>query len=458
MIPGGLPGWVNGPGFEGKVPMQSRNVIIIGAGIGGLAAGHWLAKKGYEVEILEASARPGGRMVTLEYRGDRVDVGAQFYHSNFRCALEFLDALNLNGTRRNVAGKIHYTLGDGSTYLYNSRLPYMKLLGLRGNLQLYRFVLRHIFLGPRFPDFEITRDFPAYDNQTILDLFSSPADRRMKDYLVKVITMGEALALPEWVSLAHYIRLFRMTLFQSFFGLTRGISMLAEEMAGQLPVQYESPVEKLIVENGRVAGVQMAEDGSVRRAGHVIVAVTPPAAARMMPEEFTEERSFLDSVVYSPLPMPVFFLDRPLRRDVSFYFNDPGLDRTFVFAIDAHAKVPEMCPSGKSALTGWAVYPTTLSLMDLDDEKILKKALEDMELMIPGLSGWIEHATVHRHSFVNAIYPPGAYRSVMDFQERAKDLKGVSFVSSVLRGMSMEAAMRSGADAVRRVCGEGGMV
>jgi len=247
-----------------------------------------------------------------------------------------------------------------------------------------------------------------------------------------------------------------MTLFESFFGLTRGVSMLAEEMAGQLPVQYEAPVEKLVAENGRVAGVEMAGDGSVRKSGHVIVAVTPPAAARMMPEEFAEERSFFDSVVYSPLPMPVFFLDRPLRRDVSFYFNDPGLDRTFVFAIDAHAKVPEMCPSGKSALTGWAVYPKTLALMDEDDDAILKMAREDMELMIPGLSGWIEHATVHRHTFVNAIYPPGSYRSVLDFQDKAKDLRGVSFVSSVLRGMSMEAAMRSGADAVRRVCGWGG--
>ena len=117
--------------------MRSNRVIIVGAGIGGLAAGYGLQKRGYEVEILEASDRPGGRMVTLEYRGDRVDVGAQFYHSNFRCASAFLDALGLNKAKRSVAGKVHYTLEDGSTYLYNSRLPYMKLLGLRGNLQLY---------------------------------------------------------------------------------------------------------------------------------------------------------------------------------------------------------------------------------------------------------------------------------------------------------------------------------
>ena len=115
-----------------------------------------------------------------------------------------------------------------------------------------------------------------------------------------------------------------------------------------------------------------------------------------------------------------------------------------------------MCPSGKSTVTGWAVYPKTLGLMEETDEQVLKRAKEDIELMIPGFSGWIEDAMVHRHSFVNAIYPPGAYGKVLDFQDQAKKLRGVSFVSSVLCGMSMEAAMRSGADAVRRVCGWGG--
>lgn len=254
----------------------------------------------------------------------------------------------------------------------------------------------------------------------------------------------------------HYIRLFRMTLFCDYFGLARGVSSLAEDLAGQLPVQYETPVRQLVLEKGRVVGVQIEGDGGVRKAGHVIVAVTPPAAARLMPEELEEQRSFFDSMEYTPLPMPVFFLDRPLRRDVWCYFNDPSLRRTFMFAIDAHAKVPAMCPSGKAALTGWAVYPTTLSLMDETDETVLAKAREDIELMIPGFSHWIEDATVFRHAFVNALYPPGSYRRVLDFQDEARHLQGVSFVSSALNGIGMEAAMRSAAAAVRRVCAWGG--
>jgi protoporphyrinogen oxidase len=238
--------------------------------------------------------------------------------------------------------------------------------------------------------------------------------------------------------------------------LTRGVSSLAEELARRLPVQYEDPVEKLVLEKGQVVGVQMAKDGSVKKAGHVIVAATPAAAASLMPDELDEQRRFLDSVLYTPMPMAVFFLDRPLRKDVLFYFNDPGLRRAFAFAIDEHAKIPEMFPGGKSIVTGWAVYPASLGLMKERDDEILKKATEDMELMIPGFSGWIEDALVVRHPFVNALYTPGAHRSILRFLDQAQHLRGVSFVSCVLSGMGMEGAIRSAEAAVQRICGWGG--
>ncbi len=61
--------------------MENKKVIIVGAGVGGLSAGYWLSQRGYEVEILEALDRPGGRLATIERKGDKVDVGAQFFHS-----------------------------------------------------------------------------------------------------------------------------------------------------------------------------------------------------------------------------------------------------------------------------------------------------------------------------------------------------------------------------------------
>ena len=52
----------------GKPP----KVLILGAGISGLTAAYELTRKGYEVQILEASFRAGGRNMTLR-AGDRID-------------------------------------------------------------------------------------------------------------------------------------------------------------------------------------------------------------------------------------------------------------------------------------------------------------------------------------------------------------------------------------------------
>ena len=72
--------------------MENRKVIVVGAGIGGLAAGYWLSQRGYEVEILELLERPGGRMATIERKGDRVDVGVQFLYSNYHRTFELIES------------------------------------------------------------------------------------------------------------------------------------------------------------------------------------------------------------------------------------------------------------------------------------------------------------------------------------------------------------------------------
>jgi protoporphyrinogen oxidase len=436
--------------------MENRKVIIVGAGIGGLASGFWLKQRGYEVEIIEASDRPGGRMASLERNGDKVDVGMQFYHSDYRLAFQLMDAVGLADDKRKIKGKLEFSLKDGSTFLWDHNSPYIKLLGLRGNLKLYWFVLRYLLLGRRFPMYRIAEDIPEYDNREVLDLFSSPSDKPLRDYLVTPVSFGENMGLPEWMSLYHFLHQFRLTTFTGFVGLARGVSSLPEELAKLLSVEYEAPARRLVVEKDRVVGVQMEKDGSIRRAGHVIVAVEPSAAARLMPDELAEQRQFFESIVYSPMPMPVFFLDKPLRQDVWCYFSDPTVKQDFMMAIDEHAKVPDMSPSGKAVVTAWSGHPMTLDLIDLPDDELISRAQKDVESMLPGFSQHIGEATVFRHQYGVTRYPPGSYRRVIDFRKKAEDLQGVSFVSSLFGGTMMEGALINAAEAVSRVCGWGG--
>src|SRR5437762_11935991 len=56
---------------------EIERILVLGAGIAGLAAARALSQLGYEVTILEARDRIGGRCWTV----DDVDLGAQWIHS-----------------------------------------------------------------------------------------------------------------------------------------------------------------------------------------------------------------------------------------------------------------------------------------------------------------------------------------------------------------------------------------
>ena len=56
--------------------LQDLNIVVIGAGVGGLAAGALLARKGAIVTVLEAQDYPGGCAATFSRNGYRFDAGA----------------------------------------------------------------------------------------------------------------------------------------------------------------------------------------------------------------------------------------------------------------------------------------------------------------------------------------------------------------------------------------------
>ena len=59
--------------------LKPQNVLIIGAGIGGLAAAALLAKEGHSVEVIERNAEPGGRARVWETEGFVFDMGPSWY-------------------------------------------------------------------------------------------------------------------------------------------------------------------------------------------------------------------------------------------------------------------------------------------------------------------------------------------------------------------------------------------
>ena len=56
--------------------IDGKQFVVIGAGVGGLTAAALLAKRGFDVTVLEAHVEPGGCAATFFHKGYRFDVGA----------------------------------------------------------------------------------------------------------------------------------------------------------------------------------------------------------------------------------------------------------------------------------------------------------------------------------------------------------------------------------------------
>ena len=63
--------------------MENKSVIIVGAGLGGLATALRLSYQGYAVTIVEKQHNAGGRLNTFEKDGFTFDVGPSFFSMSY---------------------------------------------------------------------------------------------------------------------------------------------------------------------------------------------------------------------------------------------------------------------------------------------------------------------------------------------------------------------------------------
>ena len=97
--------------------MPHGDVVVVGAGLAGLACARELVRAGLGVQVLEASDRPGGRIRTEQVDGFRIDRGFQVLLTAYPEARRVLDLESLQlrrfapGAQVFRGGKLH-TLAD----------------------------------------------------------------------------------------------------------------------------------------------------------------------------------------------------------------------------------------------------------------------------------------------------------------------------------------------------------
>lgn len=111
-----------GPGANGPAPNETPaehdpdvyDVIVLGAGMAGLAVGHALLEDDLDVVLLEARDRLGGRAHTdRQFAGFPVEFGAEFIHGERAVTWRWVDRLGLATAHWNKQDDSWFRLADG---------------------------------------------------------------------------------------------------------------------------------------------------------------------------------------------------------------------------------------------------------------------------------------------------------------------------------------------------------
>jgi len=76
--------------------MNSKRVIVIGAGPSGLATAWGLSDRGFEVDVYDAASIPGGLAGSEVVEGMTVDYGPHIYHTHDKSIEKLWKEINID--------------------------------------------------------------------------------------------------------------------------------------------------------------------------------------------------------------------------------------------------------------------------------------------------------------------------------------------------------------------------
>lgn len=258
-------------------------VVIIGAGLGGLATALRLRQQGFQVTVLEKNSRPGGRSNLIEEDGFRVDTGPTILvmKSVFDELYETLGQdidLRLNFVRLDPNYRVYYH--DGSTLDLHSDLS--ELANEIEEFQSGGTERFNRFMDEGEKKYRLGMDFVTRNYQHITDLANPQAGLRLlhtrsyqnlyqqvasffnhDDRLTKAFSFHSMfLGLSPFDALAMYSLITYADLALGMWYPMGGIYALVEDLLGLahemgVSMRTNSPVQEICIAEGRVSGVML---------------------------------------------------------------------------------------------------------------------------------------------------------------------------------------------------------
>lgn len=371
---------------------KEKTAIIIGAGIGGLAASVFLAKHGYSVSIHEKNSAPGGRCGQLIRDGHRFDLGATMlmmpgvYHEVFdllgielREGKDILPLENLYTIFFDDCSRLDFSSDSEKMrqqlekiepgcfvrerdYVESGYRIYnlgMRMLVARNFYNLFQMVnLKNIPLL-----FQLKAFTPHY---RYAGRFFRNEHLRMA-YTFQNIYVGQnPFNSPALFSMIPAAELTEGSFFPASGGMFYIVErLLAEAVKQGVRVSLNSPVERIAVDGKRAKGVVLS-DGTTAEADIVISnADLPYAYRRLLPDKRKAARidrmKFSCSAItfhwgvdrrYPQLDQHNVFLSDNFREGLDKIFNQKSVGNDPCFYVHAPARHdPSAAPEGQETIS-----------------------------------------------------------------------------------------------------------
>ena len=369
--------------------MITKNIVVIGAGIGGLTAATHLAKQGFHVTVVEKNTRPGGRCDRISRDGHHFDTGPTLlvmpllYEAEFAAlGVSMHEMLDL----QRVDPTYHLVFDDGSQLALTSDMKSMQEQlerFERGSFQgLLRYLnegYRHYHLGVEKlvrPDFRKASDFFKLSNLPLVHQvkplkkhYANMAhyfdDPRLKAaFTFQDVYMGlspfeapATFSMMPYTELAHGVWYPRGGMYQIvealvFLARKAGVEFIFNSTVEQIDVNGKSA--KGVVVNGQ----RMDADAVLANAD------LPYVYQNLLPQDGEskklDRKRYSCSVIsffwgmdksYETLPPHTLFLASDYRENFDSIIRDLSLPANPSLYIHAPARLdPNMAPQGQDTL------------------------------------------------------------------------------------------------------------